>query len=234
MPNKEEKAPRILVSIRSLDDLARILQTQKMLALKARKDLSSLDSSALTGSDEVALRNYLREERDVLQKWAELPTLSEFNLSTSLVHEDSKWGATFGVAVLVQDLILEQVYSQQKRLKPLLRKIFVLMLDYMEQSRERNDILAYVLTKIKISISVDKSTTTQTSDEIARGIMGQMIDTFLAVGVAFGVFADGNTYETTALGARVYWHLIDIQRFIDILAEAHRVFQREKPKLSMV
>jgi hypothetical protein len=66
-------------------------------------------------------------------------------------------------------------------------------------------------------------------------MMGQMVDTFLAVGCAFGLFEnEGFEFKTTPCGARVYWHMVDIQKFIEILSDSHRAFQKERPKLALV
>jgi hypothetical protein len=232
--------PKVLVVIRSLDDLSRVLHTQKMIAAKAKKEFASIDSSNLdlNKPNENRLFEYIRQEKELLEKWSLMPTLTEFNQAVSQVSEDGKWGGTFGVAVLVQDIVLEQVYNQQKRLKPLLRKILMVMLNHLEKEDTNRGALDQVLAKIKLTATADRQGINLSKSEnytIVRKMMGQMVDTFLAVGCAFGLFEnEGFEFKTTPCGARVYWHMVDIQRFIEILTESHRAFQKEKPKLNFV
>lgn len=227
-----------LVSICSLDDLARILHTQKLIALRAKKDITALDNGSI--SDDESLQEFVDQEKEVLQKWADRPTLTEFNLNPSLmVNEENMWGSTFGVAVLVQDLVLEQVYNQQKRLKPLLRRILMLLLDTLTLKEKQNpaQLLGYVIKKIRLSVTTGKGTalSPKEHDDIVHTMMGQMIEAFLAVGTSFGIFDnDDMLFTVTPLGARIYLHMVDIQKFINTMAEAHAAFQKQKPKLSMV
>jgi len=108
----DNDSPHRLVPLDTLEDLKRVLFVQKTIAQEVRREMMAtatteeLAKGKLSGPEEVK-RIVLAHGR-LLEKYAKYPTLSEFSFHPSLVGA-TKWGATFGVAIMVRALVIDQV-----------------------------------------------------------------------------------------------------------------------------
>ena len=100
-----------LVQIRNVDDLKKVLFLQKTITSRAKNELLAVagDKSLEPDGDlEEQAEYFIEEEGKLLDRYAKYPTLTEFQLMPHL-YDGTKWGATFGVTLLVGELIFEQL-----------------------------------------------------------------------------------------------------------------------------
>ena len=100
-----------IVQLKSLDDLKKVLSLQRIITTKAKNELVAVasDKSLEAGADLMEeTHKFLVEEKKLLDKYAKYPTLTEFQLMPNS-YDGYKWGATFGVTLLVGELIFEQL-----------------------------------------------------------------------------------------------------------------------------
>jgi hypothetical protein len=93
-----------LAQVNSKEQLLKVLAIQAAITERARKEMLAAGTSSLTG--EKKARGYVAAERELLEKYARYPTLTEFSKMPNTMNS-VKWGATFGVAALVGALILD-------------------------------------------------------------------------------------------------------------------------------
>jgi hypothetical protein len=220
-----------LVPIRNIDELKKILFIQKSVTQTAVNEMTEL----LSDEGEMRSAKIVNDaERMLIDKYASYPTLSEFAVSPNLANA-SKWGATFGVAVLVGSLILEEIKEMQPHFEPVLRHMFVLLLKEMAQPQH-----AYLIEPLEKALIVKMKAedggeiTEEERKAFVRRIVTQLTEAIVIVGIEYGIIqtkTDG--FTITPLGRRVLLHMLDAQRFVDEMTEAHKRFQSVKPKLSM-
>jgi hypothetical protein len=93
----------MLAQVNSKEQLLKVLAIQAAITERARKEM--LAAGTLTGQPKSA-GHYVVAERNLLEKYARYPTLTEFERMPHTM-DSVKWGATFGVAALVGALILD-------------------------------------------------------------------------------------------------------------------------------
>lgn len=94
-----------LAQVNSKEQLLKVLAIQAAITERARKEMIAAGVSSLTGQPKPPGR-YVASERELLEKYARYPTLTEFERMPH-TKDSIKWGATFGVAALVGALILD-------------------------------------------------------------------------------------------------------------------------------
>ena len=124
-----------LVSLANLDELKKVLFLQKTIITQAKNELLAAAGDFV----EEAIKDnpieqgnlFIEREKALLKKYVDYPTLSEF-VATPSIYGGYKWGATFGVTLLVGELIFEQLKSARPHFSPVIRQLFVLFLTELE------------------------------------------------------------------------------------------------------
>jgi hypothetical protein len=226
-----------IVQLRSLDDLKKVLFLQKTITTRAKNELLAVagDGVLEPGADLLEEANrFLVEEKKILDKYAKYPTLTEFQLMPNS-YDGYKWGATFGVTLLVGELIFEQLKSSHPHFGPVIRHLFVLFLseldhpqhEYLIEPLEKH--LRYKVTsELGDEIPVDKQ------KAYVRDLVSQLTDTMVALCESYGIVkAKKGGIVITPLGKRVLLHLVDAAKWVEDMTTAHKKFQTSRPKLSM-
>lgn len=227
------KTTHLIVAIKTIDELKKILFIQKTVTDRAKAEMLDIATDGVGNPKEAP--QFIAEERRLLTKYANYPTLSEMSDEPEALMNGTKWGATFGVAVLVSGLIIEEVKRLQPHLKPVLRTLLVLMLDELNNPQHR-----YLVEPLERSLTITSKADPSKAAAIKRQICTDCANAMIAVGKQYGIVDDEPDSYTSAkigltpLGRRVFLHLVDAQRFIDEMGEAHARFQSAKPKLSML
>lgn len=186
--------------------------------------------------EEINAYDFMAQEAKLLEKYANYPTLTEFKVMPHL-HDGAKWGATFGVTLLVGELVFEKVKQLHPHFAPVIRQMFVVLLSELENPSPENETLLDPLEK-----ALRFKVTTEDGGEVAedrqrafiRNLVHGLVESFVIVGVEYGIIlAQEAGYSITPLGKRVLLHLLDAAKFIDEMTKAHTKFQAVKPKLSM-
>src|SRR5271157_6337039 len=94
-----------IVAIKTIDELKKILFIQKTVTERAKAEMLAIATDGV--GNPKAAPVFIAEERRLLQKYADYPTLSEMASEPEALMNGTKWGATFGVTVLVSGLIIE-------------------------------------------------------------------------------------------------------------------------------
>lgn len=213
--------------------------TQRVITRQAKEELLAVASDAelLQNPDNVQHKaaEFMAEERKILEKYAKAPTLTEFNEIPNLKGA-THFGATFGVTLLVGELILEQVKAMQGQFEPILRRVFLTLLIELDNPKHH-----YLIEPIEkaMTIRVTKPDGSAVSVEhqaaYARRLVTNLVETFLVVAVEYGLVAmreqeeSQHSYSLTDLGRRVLLHLLDAEKFMNLLVEAHTRFQKIRP-----
>jgi len=218
---------RPLVPIRNAEDLKKVLFVQRTVTEQATKEMAAIAESGV--ANPLTAKQFIAEERKLLEKYANYPTLSEFTDSLSLMNA-SKWGATFGVAILVGGLILKEAEGRLPHMKPVLRHMLMLLLKELYKPEHR-----YLIEPLEKNLTMNsKSMSKNNQAAIKRQIVMELTDVLIAVCSRYGLVSKKNGVSITPIGYRVLLHMADAQRFIDEVSKAHGRFQAIKPRLSMV
>jgi hypothetical protein len=230
-----------LINIQSLEDLKKVLIRQKLITRRAAEELAQITESLQVvegDSEEVKTEKafeFIAKERQLLDKYAKYPTLTEFNLMPNTADMAVKWGATFGVALIVGELILEQVKLISGAFDNSLSVLYTILLN--ELSNPRSDFMIDPLLRaIKIEIRPkDAVVTAEAQEVLKKQVVRQLAEVFVIVSVAYGIMQkhEDGSYSLTPTGHRVLLHLQDVQRFMALMATAHKKFQDEKPAVTI-
>jgi hypothetical protein len=218
---------RSLVPIHSPEDLKKVLFIQKSVTERAEREMLGIATDGV-GNPKSAPQ-FIAEERKLLEKYAKYPTLSEFAEEPEALMNGTKWGATFGVTVLVGGLIIEELKRMQPHLEPVIRKMLMLMLDELNHPRHR-----YLTEPLERNMTITSKAAPDKAKAIKRQVCVDFANAALAVGKQYGLLnANTKGIILTNIGRRVFFHLVDAERFIGELNTAHGRLQSVKPKLSM-
>ncbi len=239
-PSITLKPPAYLFNIRNVEDLKKVLLRQKLCTRQAAEELAKIASNEnlqeVEGEPEEKQKEkvftIIRAEQILLEKYAMYPTMTEFNAMPNTPDLAIKWGATFGVALLVGELIIEQVRQLQGTFEQALRTLYLVLLCELNDPKSE-----YMIESLEKAVRIemkDKSGVPLPPDrQIAfkHKLLRQLVEAFCLVSVSYGVMGahEGEAYSLTPLGRRVMMHLIDAQKYINIISEAHKRFQGEKP-----
>lgn len=219
---------RPLIPIRNAEDLKKILFIQKTVTEQAKNEMLAVATDGI--QDPKTAKAFIAEERKLLEKYANYPTLTEFADSPDLTN-GAKWGATFGVTILVGGLIIKEVETRLPHMKPVLRHMVMLLLKELHKPEHR-----YLIEPLEQNLKINsKSMAEGQRSAVKRQIVMELADVIIGVGSRYGLMTkkDG-TVMITPVGRRVLFHMVDAQRFIDEMSKAHIRFQAIKPRLSMV
>jgi hypothetical protein len=220
-----------LIPIRTMDELKKVLFIQKTVSSRAKAEMLAL---AGDGETPINPEKFFADMRRLVNKYASYPTLTEMKDNPQIANE-MKWGSTFGVAVLVGGLVLDEAKQQHPHFDSVIRQMFVKLL--VEMNSPKHKYLVEPLEeaiKVKITTVNGKPVTEEQARQYVKQIIHDLVATFVGLGVKFGLMtAKDGTINITLLGRRVLLHLIDAQRFIEEMGRAHGRFQAVKPRLSM-
>lgn len=231
---------RPIVNLRNIEDLKKVMFVQRMITRQAKEELLAVASDAELLQDptqtEHKAAEFMAEERKILTKYANAPTLTEFNEIPNL-KGGTHFGATFGVTLLVGELILEQVKAMQGQFEPVLRRMFLIML--MELDNPKHTYLIEPLEKaMRFTITKPDGGPVPQDEQFVfkRKMVQGLAETFLIVAVEYGIVSVGDsdeqvhTYHLTELGRRILLHLLDAEKFVALLVQSHTRFQQARPK----
>jgi DNA-binding transcriptional LysR family regulator len=230
-----------LVHIQTLDELKKILFVQRLISRQAKEELLSVSNDELIedlkgNKLQTKVNQCIEDEKNLLVKYVNYPTFSEFNQSKALLNL-TQWGSSFGVAVLINELVLEQTRLRigSNPFLDSLRKIYVLILKELHDPRATDIVEALEKTiKAKFVDANGKVATQQTTQKAIRKSIENIVLVVLHFSFSYGIISmskNDHGYKLTPLGRRTYLHLKDILEFVEILTSAHSKF-REAPKLS--
>src|SRR5271157_1707005 len=208
-----------LAPINSVDDLKKILFIQKTVTDRAKAEMLGIATDGV--GNPKAAEKFIMEERKLLMKYANYPTLSEMAEEPEALMNGTKWGATFGVAILVGGLILEEVKRLQPHLEPVLRHMLMLLLDELNHPRHK-----YLIEPLERNLTITSKANPSKAAAIKRQVCTDLADAMIAVGTQFGIVKPKQGgVMLTPLGKRIFLHMIDAQRFIQEMSSAHIRFQ---------
>ena len=215
-----------LAPLNTVEDLKKILFIQKAVTDKAKAEMLAIATDS-AGNPKTALV-FVAEERKLLTKYANYPTMSEMLDEPEALMNGAKWGATFGVAILVGGLILEEVKRMQPHLEPVLRPMLMLLLDELNHPRHK-----YLVEPLEKNMKITSKTAANQA-AIKRQVCTDLANAMISVGSQYGVVKkDNGGVKLTPLGRRVFLHMADAERFIQEMGHAHIRLQSAKPKLSL-
>jgi len=225
-----------LINIRTLEDLNKILFIQKIITRRAKDELFAIikDADMTNPLDDTKINEFMDKESSLLAKYAKYPTMTEYNLMPNLAA-GTKWGATFGVTLLVQDLILEHVKIKgQESFYPVFRPMYMILLAELDNPTHN-----YLVEPLEKALHI---TLTQRSGEAVPGkdqaifirkMVSQFVEMMLHVSmmhnlVEFRQDSDSSAgYAITPLGKRILLHLMDAHKVVHLMSEAYQRLRDE-------
>lgn len=221
-----------VVSIDTLEDLKRVLFIQRQITRKAHDELEAVASDTLLDtSDPEQVQKYMKEESELLRSYAMRPTLAEWaQQGGPEVESTGTWGASFGVAILTGELVLEQIRQMHPQFAHAVRPIFLSLLTVTSQMKGAID--DGEIERVVMKFQFTKPDGSPFEDEIKDMIhksIADVVQTIVATGVEYGLFEEreSGAQQITELGQRVLLHMTDIQEFLGIMGEAHKRFQSD-------
>jgi len=233
---------RPVVRIETLEDLKRVLFIQRQITRKAHDELEAVASDNILDADPEPskVKKFMTEETELLASYANRPTLTEWATQGatelgSYSEGAHAWGATFGVALLTGELVLEQIRSMHPQFAPAIKGVFLQLLSAEAQLHTvmGEDELENMV--MKFNVAKPDGTPIQDEDVKAKiqASLNEMVLTIVATGLEYGIFEPrpNGSHMITDMGIRVMLHMQDVMRFVAVMAEAHKKFQSEKPDL---
>jgi len=227
-----------VVSIDTVEDLSRILTLKRIISRRAGEELLNIaGDKVLEGnpnpSHEDTLQ-FIKEEQELLRKYANYPSLTEWNLMPEL-HAGSKWGSTFGVTILVGEVILENMHQQHPGLPiSALQKILMTVLGELNKPTAPyliDSVQRY--TKFNLERQDGQPLNENDRNLFVRQILAHLLEDLITILEKYGLVEGKETgIALTPLGHRVLLHMKDASDFVVILTEAHTRLQSEKPNLT--
>ncbi len=228
-----------VAQIENIQDLYRILTLKRIISRRAGEELLEIAGDRVLKNnahptDEEALA-FMEEEKQLLYKYASYPTLTEWETMPSM-RAGTKWGSTFGVTVLVGELVLQHVGQLHPGFpRPVLQKMLFAILGELDTPTAN-----YLIEPFEkmINFKIERADKREMSDEeksqYIRRILTEILQSFVLVLDRYGlVEAQQGAAAITPFGKRILLHLRDARNFVDILAAAHTRFQDEKPDLTI-
>lgn len=223
--------------IRDVRDLDKILNTQKIVIARVKEEqIALLKGISVENPEDIA--RLVKLQKRLLSRYAAQPTLNESVSLTGAPVVGSKWGATFGVTILVQDYLLTQVeLANPTGLGATLKHLFIAYLQELQDSKHD-----YIVESLK------GKATFQVKDELGNPVEGavreKLINDMLSGILKFFIVVSDtyelvrevkpNSFAVTPLGIRVYKHLKASHEYVEEIMSSHKRFQNAKPRLSLI
>jgi len=232
-----------ILRIESLDDLKRVLFVQRRVTRRAHNELEAIANDNLIDAapDPAQVKRYMAEETELLRSYAMRPTLTEWSQSgefTEGCYEGaSTWGASFGVAIIVGALVIEQVRQMHPTFGVGIRHIFLTLLGAESQASATtagDGGTAALLVHFNVANPDGTPIQDESVREQTRKALSLVVQSLVATGLEYGIFTDAGNggHVITEMGRRVLFHMLDIQAFITAMGEAHKKLQSEAPALA--
>lgn len=220
-----------IVEINNVEELKKVLFLQRTISQRAKNELFETALEDEAGN----LPECIEKRKLLLEKYAKYPTLAEFAYNPGM-GDRTKWGATFGVTVLVGELIIEQIKHMHIHFKPVVRQMYVLLLN--ELDNPQHEYLVEPLEnalRMEVTDESGGAVSEKQRKQCIRGLVHELVDDFIIISVEYGlVEAKECGFVITPVGRRVLLHLLDAIRFIEEMTTAHARFQRVKPDLEKI
>jgi len=228
-----------LVSLANLDELKKVLFLQKTIITQAKNELLATAGDFV----EDAIREnpikegklFIEREKVLLKKYVDYPTLSEF-VAVPSMYDGYKWGATFGVTLLVGELIFEHLRSSYPHFSPVIRQLFVLFLSELDNPQHEYliDPLERHL-RFRVTDETGGAVPVEKQKAFVRDLVNQLVEAMVALCESYGIVkVKKGGVAITPVGKRVLLHLVDASKFVEDMTKAHAKFQTARPKLSMM
>jgi hypothetical protein len=240
MKNPSEASPVRLVKLDTLEDLKHVLYVQKTIGQGVRREMIALATTKELATGKVSgpeeMRRIITGQSRLLEKYAKYPTLSEFSFHPSLAMA-THWGATFGVAIMVKALIVDQIKATMPVFAPFMRNIYILILK--ELNNPTHEFLIEPLEesiKFRVTVGEDgEEVDNEKSKMLTRRLLYQATESLLMISVQYQIVEAAPVgFAISEMGRRCLLHLIDADIFLNELAEAHKRFQSERPRLNFL
>jgi hypothetical protein len=228
----------LVVTIDTVEDLSRILTLKRIIARRASEELLNIaGDKVLQGNSNPSVEDtlqFIKEETELLRKYANYPSLTEWNLMPEL-HAGSKWGSTFGVTILVGEMILENMRQQHPGLPVgALQKVLMTVLGELNKPTA-----AYLIDSVQrfTKFNLERQDGRPLSDDersmFVRQILGHILEDLITIMEKYDLVEGKEAgVALTPLGHRVLLHMKDATDFVTVLSAAHTRLQSEKPNLT--
>lgn len=240
MSKRDSGKPKSLVNINTLEDLKRVLYVQKIIAQECRREMMACASSQELATGKVSgpeeLRRIIKAQTALLEKYSKYPTFSEFAFHPVL-GAATKWGSTFGVAIMVKALIVDQIRTAMPQFASFMRSIYLTIIK--ELNDPQHEYLIEPLEaaiKFRVTMGEDgEEINDERSKMLTRKLLYQVTESLVMVSAQYGIVEQTPYgFGITPMGRRILLHMIDADIFLNELVAAHKQFQAEKPKINLV
>ena len=207
--------------INTFEEMKEAYLMQRMATAKATLELNgAVTVSADAGAD--ASGTLVQQVTHLLTSYAGMPTLAECGRAPEL-RGAYKQGATFGVALIVGEMILKQVKQIASQFPLAHLSLLIILLSELEPGIDPLDILAgHTTFELIGSEDEQRQQTLDLLAPLAAALVG-------VASIYKLVETDGALNCTvTPLGLRVALHLLDAHQFVNVMIEAHARFRKAK------
>jgi hypothetical protein len=218
--------------IKTVKELYRILALQSSVTHQASAELDEIVTDITTAAnhkdEEYLATEAMKREVALIGRYALQPTLTEYKKSTT-AQSAFKPGASYAVALLVGEVILGHIRGIADIFPKVHRNLLMVMLHEFQKERSQDSDLVDTFVRV---LHVDAPTTgRQTAPQLYR-LLRPLAEAFLLVASRYDLIEnEDDAWKLTELGFRVMLHLVDIQRFIETIVEAHKRLQGAGCKL---
>lgn len=236
-----------LLDIKDLNDILKYVAKQRNISNRASNELERQMNEVqylyesehkLSESTSDDIRNRVGQ---LLKKYADLPTLTEFN---SNAHLEGKWlwGGSFGVSTIVGTVFLKTWADVVPPMKSVVREIFMFVLETSVDALEHPEaddevdttsLMERILPRMSCDILQDGLIVSR--EQYLQANVSQLLQLMAATLTSYGVLEfveDGEDMESqiTPLGYRVYKHLKDVEEYVQEVADTYaRLKKSEAP-----
>jgi hypothetical protein len=218
-----------LVTIKTVSDMNRVLSAQRAMSSRALRELDAIFAHVALINDEDAGETLMVMERDLIARYAKTPTLADFARNPNLALVEH-WGTTFCVTALFGELVLSQVRALETRFPRVHRLMAMLLMKEMDDPTPGDgDLVDTAMRFMQIELRADFEVLSPGErDNMIRKMVKPLVLALLTVMTHFALIAnpEGEGFALTETGKEVLRHLFDGQRYIDEVAEAHKLLQK--------
>jgi hypothetical protein len=223
-----------LTDIRSVEDMNRVLFLQRTITQRTRNEMMQAANSVINGlQDEMTALKVMEVGISLIKKYAENPTLTEFVLQPNMA-DGARWGATFGVAILVSDLIVEHAKIALPHFAPVMRDVLITILKELENPK-CIDLVEPVQKALRMSVKNEDggALSNEEREHYVHILVHDLVETLTALSERYGLMVCTDSIKITPVGGRVLLHLLDAVLFVEEVSNAHKTLQKVKPKYTM-
>jgi hypothetical protein len=203
------------LAINTIEELQQAIRMQRTATAKTILELHG----AVTCVDDpvVAAAQVIH----LLSSYAVLPTLTEHQKSMPM-RGAYKQGATFGVALIVGELMLKQVRQVTDSFPRAHLMLLIHLLSGMQPGVDAAELLAGYMT-----FGLEEGLSPLQKQEQTVMLVSQLADTLMGIAEQYQLIETLEPLHSTVtpLGLRVALHLLDAHQFVNDVVEAHQRFQ---------